>query len=270
MATIAAPKRAEYESAGSVFDDMATGLLSAADLTQSIDFSPGTFPEAEQLQDAVDAFCQDRQATLEIYAEACQYIGEILRVCGEAYSGTENSMVEKGSSLEGKLTSAVQGLQRLHTRLDDLKKGGSTVPVNSRVRPGVRREPRSSGEFESPSSAQGGSGQPWRVPTGHGPGGVPTAQPVGSATHTVPVSSFEPIPSGASITGLGPAVMGPGPATQTVSVSSLGTIPSGASITGLGPAVHGSGPGPQVSLAAAPTPAPAPAPAATTGGSRRA
>lgn len=123
--TIAVPKRAEYESAGTVFDDMATGLLSAADLTRRVDFLPGTFPEAEALQEAVDAFCQERQATLEIYAEACRYIGEILRVCGEAYSGTENSMVEKGSALEGKLTSAVQGMQRLHTRLDDLHKGST-------------------------------------------------------------------------------------------------------------------------------------------------
>jgi hypothetical protein len=122
VTTIAVPKQTEYEDAGTAFDGMASNLLAASALTQNLDFLPGNFPEAETLREAVDIFCRERQMTLEIYAEACRYIGDILRLCGEAYTSSETQRVEKGSDLESKLGSAIQGLQRLHTRLDEVRK----------------------------------------------------------------------------------------------------------------------------------------------------
>lgn len=121
VTTIAVPEQAGYDEAGSAFDGMAKGLLAAADLTRNLHFQPGTFAEAEQLQHAVDQFAKDRQDVLEIYSEACAYIGEIVRLCGEAYTGSEKERVDKGSTLETRLGTAVTGLQRLHRKLDEVR-----------------------------------------------------------------------------------------------------------------------------------------------------
>jgi hypothetical protein len=121
VTTIAVPKQADYEDAGKVFEQMAFGLLSAADQTRHLDFRPGNFREGQDLQYAVDRFCQDRQDILEVYSEACKYIGEIIRLCGETYNGAEQQRVDKGSDLDSRIGSALKGLQRLHGELDKIR-----------------------------------------------------------------------------------------------------------------------------------------------------
>ena len=118
--TIEVTKRSDYVDAGDVFDKMATGLRDAGDLVMGLSptMSPGDFQEALNLHGAVDQLCVERMQTLEIYAEACEQIAMILRLCGEVYNGEERQQVETGSRLDDLLTSSAGLLKDLKTKLD--------------------------------------------------------------------------------------------------------------------------------------------------------
>jgi pectate lyase len=136
VTTISVPRQSEFDESGAAFDHLSSGLLAAGDALKGVELTPGTFAEGEVLRRAVDEFCGARQQTLEIYSQASRLIGELVRLTGETYTDSERHRTDRGGSLDSRIGAALRGLGRLHARLADLRRNGTSGAGTSDPRTG--------------------------------------------------------------------------------------------------------------------------------------